>query len=341
MGILEWFKNRPSQFDPDRVSEEFVSWAIDKAVSLTSPRLKLIDSYQERLAPAVKTTIHYLREITRALPPAILLSSARWSSDPNLRAFFVTASDIPLALGRSSNLHTFFDKYPELHEVHLILGMGYSEQRIFGMALQGDVVQRDVAQTVISFSDHHARICGHSDSEVRRLLGTQAFEYLVAQALTEIGEERSERKDLEANRTLIRARLRLFQQHGPGLGTVFGSAPVTSSERMGLEAKLLENERQLEAMGSPRSILDKELECLFEVLQQPEKYLRVEHKQLRLSAMNVVVDEETGGASSDISFSKVNLKGVSEVQRAFVLARFSRNELIVARIGLDAAEQYL
>jgi len=42
MGILGWFKNRPGQYDPDRVSAELVQWASDKAITLINPRLKLL-----------------------------------------------------------------------------------------------------------------------------------------------------------------------------------------------------------------------------------------------------------------------------------------------------------
>ena len=44
-----------------------------------------------------------------------------------------------------------------------------------------------MAQKVIGFSDCQVRICGKEEAEVRRLLATQTFEYLVAQALSEIG----------------------------------------------------------------------------------------------------------------------------------------------------------
>ncbi|MEI7613472.1 MAG: hypothetical protein WCK63_11210 [Betaproteobacteria bacterium] len=341
MGILDWFINRPSQFDPDHLSDELTLRAIDKAVSLTNPRLKFVDAYRERLTPAVETSIHYLRSIIRSLPPPIPVSSSRWSSVSELRAFFASASDIPLALGRSSNLRTLLEKFPELEEAHLILGMSYSEQRVLGMSLQGDVVQREVVQRVVSFSNHQARICGHSDAEVRRLLGTQAFEYLVAQALSEIGAERSERKDLETKRALIRSRLRLFQQHGPGLGTVFGSAPAEPAEQIALEAQLMENERQLEALGSPQSSLEKELECLCEVLLHPENYVCIEPKMLRLSTMNVVMDAEEIGSAAKVSFSLANLKGVPQVQQAFVIARFPRDQLPSPKSGLEAAERYL
>lgn len=89
MGILDWFKNRPGQYDPDRASAELIDWAVDKAVTLTNPRLKLLSGYRQRLAPAVATTIAYLRAQATALPPVHPLSAAAWSGDPALRALFV------------------------------------------------------------------------------------------------------------------------------------------------------------------------------------------------------------------------------------------------------------
>ena len=341
MGILDWFKNRPAQFDSDRQSNQTTQWAIDKAVTLTNPRLKLVRSYQERLAPAVQASVHYLRQTVLSLPPAIKVCAANWSADPLLRAFFVTAAEIPNALARSHNLHTLFDKYPDLDEAYFILGMRYNEQRVLGMSLQGEVVQRDVAQTVVGFSDPQARICGHRDTEVRLLLGTQGYEYLVAQALSQIGEERSERRGLEDNRALIRARLRLLQQQGPGLGSVFGSAPASTGEQLKLEAQLLDNERQLETIGSPQSALDAELEILREVLANPQRYIRVEKKQLRLSTMNVVLDQASTDVASDVVFSYAQLSGTPALQRAFVMSRLARSELPEIKIDFAEAQRYL
>ena len=341
MGIIDWFKNRPVQFDSDRQSKQMTQWAIDKAVTLTNPRLKLVRSYQERLAPAVEASVRYLRQTVLALPPAIKVCAANWSSDPVLRAFFVAASDIPNALSRSLNLRTLFDKYPDLDEAHFILGLRYNEQRVLGVALQGEVVQREVAQTVVGFSDPEARICGQRDTEVRLLLGTQGYEYLVAQALSQIGEDRSERRELEDNRALIRSRLRLLQQQGPGLGSVFGSAPVSSNERIKLEAQLLDNERQLETIGSLQSVLDAELEILREVLANPQRYMSVEKKQLRLSTMNVVLDKTSTDVASDVVFSLAKLSGTPALQRAFVMARMTRSDLPEVKINFAEAQRYL
>jgi len=341
MGILDWFKNRPSQFDPERLSDEMSLRAIDKAVSLTNPSLKLVPAYQERLSRGASISVRYIRDLVLSLPPAIKISAANWASEPALRAFFATADDIPTTLGRSNSLRTLFDKFPGLDEAYFILVMRYSEQRVLGMSLQGDVIQRDVAQTTVGFSEHQVRICGHEDSEIRRLLGAQAYEYLVAQALSEIGEERSERRELADNRELIRARLRLLRQQGPGLGSIFGSAPVNSGEMLKLEAELLENERQMEALGSPQFALEAELETLREVLEQPDRYLHGEQKHLRLSTLNAVLDGDSTDETLPIEFSLARLSGVPQIERAFVMARFSRTDMPPAQMNFDKAARYL
>lgn len=198
-----------------------------------------------------------------------------------------------------------------------------------------------MAQKVIGFSDCQVRICGKEEAEVRRLLATQAFEYLVAQALSEIGEERSERQELSENQALIRSRLRLLQQQGPGLGSVFGTAPANSEKRIELEAELLENEPQLEAFGGAQSSLEAELECLREVLEHPERYICVEPMESCSSTMNVVLDDRSTDIASDVVFSLAELKGTPQLRRAFVLARFDRAELPEARINFEDAARYL
>lgn len=327
MGILDWFKNRPGQFNLDKDSDEAVKWGIDKAITLTNPRLKLIPDCEKHLAPAVENTINYLRAQAAELPAVHTLSAKTWSSDPALRAFFVAPSDIPAVIGRSENLRTLFEKFPDLDEACVVLGMAFKEQRVFGMALHGEMVQRDVAQTSAIFSDHRARICGRDESRLRRLIGAEVFEYLVSHALAEIGEERIERRELQENRSLIRARLRLLQQHGPGLGSLFGEAPAAKSEQERLAAELMENERQLEAMGGSDSILETELESLMAVLNDPQSHLRFEQKKLRLDSMNTVLDERVADQASTVDFSIAELHGTPPVSRAFVLARVARSEL--------------
>ena len=341
MGILDWFKNRPSQFDPEGVSDELMLRAIDKAVSLTNPRIKLLRAYQQRLAPAVQTSLAYLRSGILDIPSPIEVGATRWHSDATLRALFVSAEDVGTTLGRSSNLRKLFEKYASLDEAYCVLEMVCNEQLVAGMSLRGDVPQSDLEQKVLSFANHQVRICGCDEREVRRLLGTQAFEYLVAQALSEIGEMRSERRELEESAALIRARLRLLRQQGPGLGTVFNPAPEKQEERQRLELELLENERQLESLGDTDDILDREVDYLTAVLEQPERYISVVQKDVRLNAVNVVLDQQNADVTAAVSYSLADLTGAPRVRRAFVLARLARDELPPEKLNLELAERLL
>lgn len=342
MGILDWFRNRQGEFDPDRVSAEMLDWAAEKAIALTNPKLKLLPACGKRLAPAIETTIKFLRAQIAALPAVHTLSSKAWPDDPVLRAFFVAPADIDAVLGGSDNLRALFDENPELDEACAVLGMAFKLQPVFGMALHGDKVQRDVAQTSASFSDHQARLCDRDELRLRRVIGVEVFEYLLSQAMSEIGEDRVERQDLQTSRSLMRTRLRLLQQHGPGLGSMLGEAPAAQGEQARLAAELLENERQLDALGGGDSVLEAELECLVDVLGNPQRYLHFDSQHLRLNRMNLVLDESSTEAGADIDFAVAELTGSMPMSRAFILARVARAELPPAKkMNFDDASRYL
>ena len=112
-------------------------------------------------------------------------------------------------------------------------------------------------------------------------------------------------------------------------------------EQLKLEAQLLENERQLETIGSLQSVLDSELEILREVLANPQRYISVEKKQLRLSTMNVVLDKASTDVASDVAFSLAKLSGTPALQRAFVMSRLARSDLPEVRMNFAEAQRYL
>lgn len=339
MGIFDWFKSKPAQFDPEVLSDDIVARAIDKAITLTDPRLKLLDSCEKTLRGPVKKCIAYLSDAISALPPPLTVSEANWASEPVLRAFFANASSLTTVLGRSRNLQTFFDKHADAGQAFIILETTYNERNIRALSLQGDVVPQDITQAVADFSVPRVRICGHTDSEILRLLGTQSFEYLVAQAMTKISEAKEDRRGLEDSRHRIRARLRLLQQQGPGWGSSLDTGPDCVEQRQ-LETQLLENERQMEE-HSTRPFLEYELECLRDVLENLEDYFKFETKRLRLSTLNVILDKNSTDVASDIAFPRVILSGVPQAQCAFVTACLMRSEMPKIKLDIANAERFL
>ena len=342
MSIFDWFKNRSEQLDPNHPLAELIQFGCDKAVALTNPQLKLLRDWRQRLVPAVAGSIDFLRAQVAMLPAAHALAPAHWASDPALRAFFATPRDIESVLAGSESLHALFDQYPELAEACVVLGMACQEQKGFGMALQGQTIQRDVAQVTVNFSDYKIRLCERDEALLRRVIGVEVFEYLVGQALAEIGALRSERQELQRDCALIRTRLRLLQQHGSGLASMLGDVPAAESEQASLTAELLENERQLKEIGASHTALATEIECLREVLAQPQNYLHLEPKRLRLSTMNVVLDPASTEQAADVEFAIIEGRGHAPVRRAFILARVARTDLPPPqRFDLQNAIRYL
>ena len=83
---------------------------------------------------------------------------------------------------------------------------------------------------------------------------------------------------------------------------MLGEAPAKPSEQAALEAELLENERQLEALDTTESLLESQFKSLKTVLDNPQDYLSIEPVHLRLSPMNVVLDDtNTEAAQTSIS----------------------------------------
>jgi len=122
---------------------------------------------------------------------------------------------------------------------------------------------------------------------------------------------------------------------------MFGSPPAARNEQARLEAELQENERQLETVGDTQSALAMELECLRDVLANPERHLRVGQRQLRLNTMNVVLEEGSTERAAEVDFSVAELAGPPR-QRAFMVARVARAELPATQgIDFDDAARYL
>lgn len=339
MGILDWLKNRSTHPGAEIPPSEDVARAIDKAVTLTNPRLKLLGSCEETLRRPMEKCIARLREAMSALPPPIRVSEADWAGEPVLRAIFAKAPEISATLGRSRNLRTFFDKYARIEQAFIILGAACNERQVQTPSLQGGARQ-DIAQTVLDFSVPTVRICGQTDAEVRRLLAMRSFEYLVAQAMTEISQAREGRRELEDSRKLIQARLRLLQQQGPGLGALFDASPESVEQRQ-LEVRLLENERQMEEHGSARSVLEYELECLRGVLENSPDHLEFETRRIRLNTLNVVLDEGSTDAGADLALTVAKFSDARKTQRAFVVGRLKRADMPQMKLDIENAERFL
>src|SRR5258705_1130298 len=223
---------------PGRVEPELVKIATEAIVQAVDPRLRVVAGYQRKIEPGVIRTIAHLREMAKELPhQPIELSRGAWGTDHQLNAFFATAADVPIALGRSAQLRAYFESpvNPGAADAFALLGMRKIEREVFAPALVDGVLRHDVAQTTVCFSNHTLIAPARDIMACRREVGMLIFNRLAALALpriTSLGERATE---LEQRKAMLGARLRLLNLKREGIEQLAGgtdeSAQIASIER--------------------------------------------------------------------------------------------------------------
>ena len=339
------FNSDNSPADAQTVVDRNSSISIEKAVALVNPTIKLVPAYRDVLSPGIEKSAAYFQTMAQSMPPPIRLSANNWFQDPQLRAFFAASGDIPLVLGRSESVRALLAKNPKQEEAWLILDMNIVFSQAQGLSLQDPSRKHDLFQHILSFSGHRVRLCGTSEKAVRQLFQEKGFDYLVSQSLPAINEQRALRQKQEEERRVMNAQRRLFEQAAATVAKEEQSAKDGKSDSKP-QSPFRQTAREEDdapefLQNANQRILEAELHHLSETLLHPETYLSMTHEEKRLSKMNVLVDPSSQEDAATIHFALANLLGVPRLQKAFVIACFSRSEMPAATMNLDDAARYL
>lgn len=322
--------------DRERVRE-----SIERVMAL-HPQLQLARHYRKRLAPAVGTSLAYLRDLVDAVPAPREASTAAWAVDPYIHAYFAAPDDVASTLSRAAGLRAWFDNNGDLPEACAVLGMEMTERHILGVRQEGDTMRRDVPQTTLSFSDHQVRMCGRDDAELRNGIVARLLDQLALEGLARTAEDKSRRTALEKERALLKTRLQLLERQGRGIrGLIGGDIAQDLAELERLAAQVDENAQNLAGLGLREEALDRELEHVRTVFAHPERHLAVSTRRLRLNRMNVVVEGEDAEEGEELEFRIASVPTMPPRIRAFSLIRFARTSMLPQRSVFDEAEQLL
>jgi hypothetical protein len=322
--------------DRERVGE-----SIERIMAL-HPQLRLARQYRKRLAPAVGTSLAYLRELVDAVPAPREASTAAWAVDPYVHAWFAAPDDVASTLSRAAALRAFFDNNSGLPEACAVLGMEMTERHMLGVRQEGDTMRRDVAQTTLSFSDHQVRMCGPGETELRNGIVARLLDQLALEGLARTAADKSRRTALEKERALLKTRLQLLERQGRGIRSVIGGDVAQDlAELERLAAQVEENAQNLAGLGLRDEALDRELEYVRAVFAHPERHLAVSTRRLRLNRMNVVLEGADAQEGEELEFRIASVPTMPPRIRAFSLIRFARTSMLPQRNMFDEAEQQL
>jgi hypothetical protein len=338
MGIFNWLRSnddaRAGLQEPAQVRE-----AIDRVMAL-NPRLGMAPRCRERLAPAVAASLRYATGLVTSLPAPHEASARTWASDLYMRAFFARPEELTARISHSEELRAYFDQNPDSAHAYAVLGMAMIERHVLGVALEGNVVRRDVAQTTVCFTDHRVRICGRTESELRGEIIRRVIDQLALTGLAKLTKDR--RDALDKGHALLKTRLLLLQREGTGMRSVCGGgASVANEELVQLQAQIDDNSQRLGDLRVPTDALERQLDGVCQVLMEPGKHVHLTKKKIRLDRMNVVQTRDSVQAADELEFHIAHIPTRPPQVRAIALVRFARAELLPGGLLLDRAMREL
>jgi len=287
--------------------ESLVKQAIERAVDGTDPWLRAVSGYRKKLRPAVLRAIDHVVRLVDSLPPPVTVRLLGHELDSALKGFFISVSEMRELFIKDRNLAEFMQGVGGgSARVIALLAMELQERVAFGASLSGDIVSRDVPMETVSFDCHRFMDPCLDEASTRRALKVRAFDHLLGLALKRLAFVKSERADLERHRTLLQAKLSLFERQGWG----FGPSPSTGQDsKAELENQLEQVEAQLREVGGDGGEYEAYLQTVTEVMGNPEQFLFSRDERIFVDRMGIRQSEAASGVNELSLVEIVNAEG--------------------------------
>jgi hypothetical protein len=332
--------SEPGEHLPERV-EAALPEVVDLIVKTIDPRLRLVPGYQEKLSAPVRRTVVYMRSLVPEPPPPLELSREAWAADPRVNAFFAAAEDVPVVLGRSTDLRNYFEDPANAgaKEAIALLAMEMREQNVLGVALEGELLKRDVAQTTVSFSGHRVVMPAATHADMRFELGWRILGGLIQIALKRIEAIQARQRNLEESKAQLATRLRMLQGRKSALDSLAEDPDAHQSEIESLERKLEQAAADLSEAKASLATLGGYIDQVNAVLANPEQHLKVERFRLRVNRMGIKVAEDSPEPASDLTLARISVG--PDFTRVVAAVRCPRDEMPPKQDLLAEAARYL
>ena len=291
-----------------------VARALDRVAELVDPMLKHTAGFEKRLAGPVQHALGYCAGLVAHLPGPIDINRHAFANDPLVHALFATADDIDQMLGRSQAVRDFLAE-PQCWEseyFYALFAARRQQKKQLGIGQQGNVLQSDVPQVVVYFSDQ-TLVEPHCNLEVTlENLRCRGLESLLHTFREHVEALRSERDGLRADVSMQRAHLTVLRGKSPG--PEFETHTRHLAE---LDARLREKAASL----LPQALLA----ALADYLRQPEASLTLSSVRITLDRLGVV-SEQTGDDINLHTLRFPEFRGRDKRNYMAMLARIRRDE---------------
>jgi len=321
--------------------EAALDQALERVVAGTNPRIRAVKGYRSRLIPLMAHALDYSMRVAESIPGPLACNRRAWAQDPVVNAIFAGVDQLGRSFSESRELQALFVGNPDLSEAFALLSMQRKEAHTFGSEVAGDVLQRDVPQVTVRFSEHRVDLPSATEQELRAKLQLRAFDVLVCRAAQRISDHEANLRELETRLGKLKIQQNLLEEQSGGAGSETPATEMAAQQaaRETLDARVVEAERALESARAQFYSLEDAIEVIAEVFQEPERYVELVQNCAFLDRLNVRTSGETGAQGQEVCVSEIGL--CREGGRAVVIARFPQAEIRPEGLGLEEAERFL
>ena len=327
---------------PGKFDKELMLAAIERVVDGTDPRLRAVSHYRRTLWNAVECAIDFVVTFVNALPPVIVADRQGYMTDPRLRALFASPESLLEMLSFSDGTRNYLKQASKPLSADLYAGLGAVrlEKNVLGIEMDGEILRRDVPQTVVNFCNHRLVSLTDNERDTRRELMKRGFDYLIETALQRLIASRVQKTQLEQQqRKLLQQKADLLTKAQVGLESLTETAAQEPVDSIILEQQLQDLETEISQLRADSATLDQHLAKVAVTLSEPEKYLQLEPISLTLDHTNTKVLADSPRIANSMSFHEI----VMEKDRRLValLVRFPSSELLPQTDFFEEANRLL
>lgn len=301
--------------------DPLLATAVERAVERVEPRLKLAGGYPQRYREAVAHALDYVRDLATRVPGPIDLGRESFARDPTVHALFGSVDEVKAAMCMSQAMRDYTRDHPLAEEVFALMGMRRHERGAFGMEIQGEVLRREVPQTLVYFSDHTIAVPAVSEADARERVAWDLFDSLLFHVAERVSARRHEKDALEREKAEAVARW-----HAGG--------PDAQAARCHLDELVARQGRLLAGLDLRR--LGEDFDA---VLLNPAQYVRLDWTRMCLDGMGVLRRPDEMVDAHPVAFADLHGRDRRQWTVILVHCRGIEHESLAAR--LEQAHRWL
>ncbi len=255
--------------DREKDTPELLS-AIERAVSAVEPLLKQTRGYPGSYRKPVTTALEYAHSLAASVPGPVVVNRESYVKDAFVHALFPSADAVMEAFYSSRAMQDYYREFPATDELYALMGMRRFEKNMAGVALVGEVVQRDVVQKVVYFTSHTIENPAPSEKQARDQAAWSFFDSLVGKVKKRMEARKQDKQSQLLERDLLVAKMRA----------------ADAQARPALEEALSKMMDKIQATTSSLELCNY-LEDFEAVLLNPEQHLRLVQIHMVLDSMGI------------------------------------------------------